>query len=104
MVHILPVEEFCWRNGPSSEFPIRVRLEDYNDTVWIWVWQRTQQNSIDDAENRRIRSDADCQRQHDHGREPGIPPEYSPPIPNVLPESLHGCAPSSREEGAYFTF
>ena len=57
-------DEFSFRNrhlgfvGPEA-----------HDAIGVGIGQRPQQHRIDDAEDRGVRADAECERQHREGRE-----------------------------------
>src|SRR5258706_404264 len=58
--------------------------EDSHQTVGIAVGQRTQQHGIHDAENGRVGSDAQSQRQDSHDRECGHLDQHAQTIANIL--------------------
>jgi len=47
-----------------------LRLAQVHDAVGFRIWQRTQEHTIDDAEDRRVRADPETERQHEREREP----------------------------------
>jgi hypothetical protein len=63
--------------------------EDSYQTIGIAVGQRTQQHGIHDAENGRIRSHAESQRQDGYDRECGILDQHAQTIANILPKFRH---------------
>src|SRR6202043_77609 len=67
--------------------------EDSYQTVGIAVGQRTQQHGIHDAENGRVGSHAQSQRQDSHDRECGLFDQHAQTIANILKESPHEDAP-----------
>src|SRR5207247_4668728 len=52
--------------------PARIPFLNYYQPFRILVGKRAEQNRVDDAEDRRVRSDAQRQRQHDHRGEAGV--------------------------------
>src|SRR5262245_43546635 len=48
------------------------------------VWQRTQQNGVDDAEDRRVRADAECECENGDESEYSVFSEHSHAITQVL--------------------
>src|SRR5271170_5067352 len=58
--------------------------EDSYQTVGIAVGQRTQQHGIHDAENGRVGSHAQSQRQDNHDRECGLLDQHAQTIANIL--------------------
>ncbi len=58
--------------------------EDSYQTVGIAVGQRTQQHGIHDAENGRVGSHAQSQRQDSHDRECGLLDQHAQTIANIL--------------------
>ena len=61
---------------------------DADELVRLRVRQRVQQCRIDDAENRRCRSDAQGNRQHSDGGEAGRLAQHAQTVADVLPEVL----------------
>src|SRR6266498_5425895 len=57
-----------------------------SDTTWVAIRQRVQQNAVDDAEDRGVRSDAEREREHGHDGKAGILAQHSCAISNVLPQ------------------
>src|SRR5262249_40947559 len=63
---LLPEVEEVRRRDPSTLQPARTNTTPHHDEpVWFLVWQRAQEYTVDDAEDRRGRADA--QRQCDDG-------------------------------------
>ena len=58
--------------------------EDSYQTIGIAVGQRTQQHGIHDAENGRVGSHAQSQRQDSHDRECGLLDQHAQTIANIL--------------------
>src|SRR6202167_627673 len=58
--------------------------EDSYQTVRVAVGQRSQQHRIHDAENCRVRSHAQSQRQDSHDRECGLLDQHAQTIANIL--------------------
>jgi hypothetical protein len=58
--------------------------EDSYQTIGIGVGQRMQQHGIHDAENGRVGSHSQRQRQHSHDRECGFPEQHAQTIANIL--------------------
>jgi hypothetical protein len=57
-----------------SDFAIRVEYLQQNEAVRVVHWQRANQQVIDEAEERGIGADAECERDRHDGREgPGLP-------------------------------
>ena len=78
-----PVSEIRRRHRhPSS----RKRREDAHQSVGLRVRQRLEQHAVHDAEDRGVRADAECQRQHRHGGERRRPPEHAQRIRDILAE------------------
>jgi hypothetical protein len=53
-----------------------------------------QQNGIQDAENGRVGSHAQSQRQNSHDREQGLLDQHAQTIANILKQSPHEDAPA----------
>src|SRR5439155_10759794 len=56
---------------PFVSHPVKT-CENPNELLRISIGQRTQQNRIDRAEDRRVRSDAEREREHGYEGEAGI--------------------------------
>src|SRR5262249_23202837 len=63
--------------------------EDSYQTIGISIGQRTKQHGIHDAENGRIRSHAQSQRQDCYDRECGLLDQHAQTIANILPKLRH---------------
>src|SRR5262245_40245196 len=90
-VLLLPVEEVphvdhiltAWIRAPS--FP------HHHQPVGVGVRQGLQQHGMHYAEDRRIRADAERQRDHGHDRERRLLEQRTRALAQVLPQSLHSC-------------
>jgi hypothetical protein len=74
---------------PRRRPPLPV-VPDHHHPLRLRVRERAEEDAVDDAEDRRVRPDAQRQRQHRHGREAGAPTEGAPGVADVLKESVHG--------------
>jgi hypothetical protein len=54
--------------GKGHSSPARANLAKLNDLFRVWIRQRPQQHTIDDAEDGSRRSDSKCERQNRNGR------------------------------------
>ena len=63
----------------------RVIFPDSYDSIRIGVVQRSEQHAVDHAENRRVRPDAQCQRENRDCSETGIVRQHPSPMAQVLP-------------------
>jgi hypothetical protein len=63
-----------------------VRPRDQHEIVGARERQRTQEDGVDDAEDRRVGADADRNRQDREHQETRRPPERARGVPNVLKE------------------
>src|SRR5262245_61919693 len=61
---------------------------DPNEAIWVVVWQRTQDDRVDDTEDGSRRSDADGERERRHGSERRHASELSDGITRVLHELM----------------
>jgi hypothetical protein len=59
-VLILPIEKV--EGGDSVALTLRGLLPHVDDFFGMWVGQRSQEYCINEAENRRVRTDPQCQR------------------------------------------
>lgn len=66
------------RNGPDHDKPVRV-----------WIRKRAEQGGIDEAEDNRVRADAQRQRQSCHHSEAGLLDQHAEAVKDVLPQSRH---------------
>src|ERR1700676_842770 len=64
-----------------------------NKPVWLWIWQRPQQNSIDHSEHYGGSSHAERQRQNSHRGKGGTLPQHPHRVPEVLPKILYPARP-----------
>src|SRR5882762_7436008 len=60
------------------------RFIQHHDPVGVWVWKRSQQNRINDAENRSVRANAERQRQDRYHTETRLLPQHSESVSNIL--------------------
>jgi hypothetical protein len=63
---------------------------DHDRASGLGPWQRAQQHGVDHAENRRVRADAECERDDRHGRETGVAREQPRTKAQILEEGLEG--------------
>ena len=69
-------------------------VEQLDEAARLPVGQRPQQHAVDDGEDRRIRADAERQRQRGDGREAGLTAEHARGVPDVLYKRAHWTTPS----------
>src|SRR5207244_12524826 len=67
---LFPVQEHAGRNRVT--FAWAGRFPHLHELSWLVVVKRLQQHTIDDAENRRVGSDAEREREHGHNCESGV--------------------------------
>ena len=67
------------------------------EAIGILVRKGSQNDVIDDAEDRRVRADADRQRQHCRDREPWRAPQASKRVAEIVEEGVHQDARHSRK-------
>lgn len=58
--------------GERQPGELRPVLSEQHESLWITIWKRPKQDSIDDAEHRGIRADSQRQREHSYNSESGI--------------------------------
>ena len=68
---------------------LRPMLGKQHKSLRITIWKRPKQDSIDDAEHRGIRSDAQRQREHSHQGKSRIVFQPAKREPKILCESKH---------------
>ena len=69
------------------------RFIQHHDPVGIWIWQRPQQNRINDAENRSVRANTQRQRQDRDYTETRLLPQHAESVSNIL---FHSASNSPR--------
>jgi hypothetical protein len=62
---------------------------NHPDTVGVHIWERVEQDVLDDAEDRGRRANAKGQGKHREGGEPRPVPHAAHAVSNVLPDCLH---------------
>ena len=68
---------------------VKVLLPDQDQAVGLRVGQRSEQDAVYHAENRRVGPDSQGQREHDHRCEPGNPPEGAKGHTKVVEHGRH---------------
>src|SRR6185369_17627763 len=81
-VLFFPVEEVRGCDAPLAM--LRHVLPNRHESIGSVVRQRIQQHCADDAEDRRVRTDPQSQRDHSDERHAGVLREHSQSVPNVL--------------------
>src|SRR4029450_1092624 len=76
------------RRKPGGR-PARSSFEDPNDTVSVLVWQRFQQDGVNEAEDRGRGGNTDREDRHGHDRKPRIAGEHAASISNILSDRVH---------------
>ena len=62
------------------------RLVSSAEAAGIAHGQRAQDQAIEDREQRRVRADAERERQHGDGREAGVPDDLADAVPQIVRE------------------
>src|SRR5271165_1741831 len=86
------VENFLYRERDVVDVRQRRLLVQHHQLTAALVWQRPQQDAINHAEDRRIHSDANRQRNDRRGRESRILPQSSKPVANILQHGFEKMA------------
>ena len=74
-----------------------IHFRDRPDAVGFGIRQRAQQNSVHNAEDRRRRADAECQRDDRDSGKAGTLAQHAQAIANVLKQDLHRQSPGLAE-------
>src|SRR5262245_32506284 len=82
---IQKIRIFAYGAGAAN---VGLRLPDHDQPIRVSKRQRTYQHSIDNAEDRRIRANAQRQRERCHGREALALEQHSYAVAQVLPDGL----------------
>ena len=88
---VLPVEKICSRDDVAE--PSGRLLPDEHDAVGIGVRKRSQEHTIDEAEDRAVGPDAEGEREDGDRCEAWIPDERSHAVANVLQQLMHTTPP-----------
>ena len=67
----------------------RARFKHTYQLLRVAVGQRFEQHPIHDAEDGRVRPDAQREREHSHDGEAGVLQQYADSVTKILNESLH---------------
>jgi hypothetical protein len=59
---------------------LRIILEHYNQSVWLEIWKRCHNHSVENTEHCSVDAYAKRKRQHSHDREAWIPAHHSQPV------------------------
>ena len=65
---VLDVDELARRRPVLRDVDARRPEPQHGQSVGIRIWERLEQERVDDAEDRRVRSDSDRERRDDHRR------------------------------------
>ena len=76
---------------------------DVHESIGVFVCQRPNHDRIDYAEDCRISSDAECERDDRDSREGGVLRHHSKTLPRVLEERVHQN-PAEKDRGAIADF
>ena len=80
--------KFSSETRPSSKPCARIFRPQDGEPIWIGVRKRSQQDSVDDAENGNRCADADGERESDDGAQRRAAPEEPQGVANVAPEMI----------------
>src|SRR5215813_6478718 len=83
-VLILVVEELRGRDIDLIRAQLRKALPHLREPIGFRILKRAKQNGVDDAENRRVRADAERQRDDRYSRESGFLHQHSRAVAQVL--------------------
>jgi hypothetical protein len=81
---ITPPQELRWSEHVPTSRTSRVFLPQYDDAVRIAEGQPLEQHRVDDGEDRRVRAEAERQREHRNGGEAGRADAHPNRVANVL--------------------
>ncbi len=87
-VHTAPVGVIGGRGDVPRPSLQRIHLEDLDEAVRLRVRQRPQQHSVQHAEHRRRRADADRERQHRDDRKGGVFSECAKRVSEILHDGI----------------
>ena len=77
-----------FRRGKRRGGEFRLHIFKPNNLLWIWIRQRTKQNSVDDAEDCGVCADTESQRENRDDGESGILRETAYAVAHVLGETF----------------
>ena len=80
----LPIPERCRRWIVSRKSTPRSIFPDHHETVRFFEGQRSQQDCIHQAEDRRVSANAEPEREHGHGREAGVLCELAKRVAQIV--------------------
>ena len=80
------VTERSWRFGEAL---LDVPFPDHDQLIRVRVFQWTQQHKVDDAEDGRVRSDSQRQRQYGHQGNGWTLQQHPRAVAHVLPNEFH---------------
>ena len=78
-----PVNEIGWGHG------IAALVQNHNQPSIILIWKRSQQHSIDYAENRSVRPNPERQRDDRHSGESRVLPQGADCIAQIMKQGFH---------------
>ena len=84
------IENFFGRKRNVVEMGVRGQLVKHDELATLTVRQRTEQDAVDDAENRRVDTDAEREGQDGSKGEARILKEDPQPVTNIL-KSRFNC-------------
>jgi hypothetical protein len=83
-IALLPSMEVCYRDWPVSDVVARHGFLQVNQALRMRIWQRAQEEAVENAEDRRARGNPQCQRQHRHSCECDVLSQQASGIARVL--------------------
>jgi hypothetical protein len=96
VVLLAPVAEVRVRDGHGRH--LLAPLAEAHEPVRVFEGQRPQQHAVDDRKDRRVRADAQRERENGDRREAGLLEQHPKSVPNVLPERFHSFTSSISQE------
>ncbi len=88
LIALLPFAVIGHRGAYISRAARHIHRQQPRQLFRFRIWQRTQQHGIDDAEDRRVRADAQRQREDGNQGESGILQQHSRAVTKILQQVL----------------
>src|SRR5262245_25496458 len=97
---LLKVEEFRRRNPELIESKLRKLTRDVDQPAWLRIAERSEDDPVDDGEDRRVRADPECEGHDRDDSKSRRPKEIANRVAHIANETVHREPPETPFPGS----
>jgi len=94
LILVAVIQQIGYGQAILHDIAAAVGAPDYDELLRRRIVERAQQNGVDDAEDRRIGTGAERQRDDGNEGESGLSAQPAQPITKILPQVSHNLSPA----------